>query len=181
MTTFVSDRRNRSAQLLVCAILFAGLFLWAFPAHAGISNKGTEFWLTFPKGNGGGGGDPVTLSLLITGASGATGQVDIPGLSFTTSFTVAAGATTQVLIPAGVQATMSDGVSQLGIHVTSDNQVSVNGLNYVQYATDGYTGLPVEALGTSYMVVSYTNESAGSNLLPGSELAVVATQDCTHV
>ena len=146
-----------------------GILAIAAPTQASISNKGTEFWLAFPQGFGSI-TNPVTLQLLITSQNGATGQVQIPGLSFTASFTVAAGATTQIVVPAAAQVTQTDGIASLGIHVTSDNPISVNGFNYVQYASDGYTGLPVEALGTSYMVVAYV---AVAVLLVGYAVSLV--------
>src|ERR1035441_2122583 len=115
--------------------------LAAIPAFGGISSKGTEFWLAFPQGSGSP-SQPATLQLFITSDTNNSGQVQIPGLGFTAPFSVAAGASTQIVLPGAVEAKMPDGTMSLGIHVTALNQVSVYALNYVQFASDGYLGLP---------------------------------------
>ncbi len=167
-----------------CLLAFLALECWGggLPASlsAAITSKGTEFWLTFPQGAGTP-SQPATLQLLIGSTTSNSGQVQIPGLGFSSSFTVAAGGSTQVLLPAGAESKFSDAVSTIGIHVTAASQISVYGLNYVQYASDGYLGLPVEALGTNYMVCSYKNENYQGSPLISSEFAMVGTQDCTHV
>src|SRR5580658_6660607 len=156
------------------------LMVMGVPAlHAAITSKGMEFWLAFPQGYGNA-STPATLQLFITSSNNTSGQVQIPGNGFTVPFTVAAGASTQIILP-DVEATLSDGTAPLGIHVTATSQISVYGLNYVQYASDGYLGLPVEALGTSYMVCAYKNEANGASPLIATEFAVVGTQDCTNV
>lgn len=166
--------------LFVFLAAFAGIPGLIPPLSAAITNRGTEFWLAFPQGNGTV-NPPEALQLFITCDTATSGQVQIPGLSFTSSFTVAAGTSTQVMIPSGAEATMADGVAPLGIHVTAANPVAVYGLNYVSLATDGYLGLPVEALGTEYIVQSYYNQGVSFGLLLGTEFAVVGTQDCTHL
>ena len=55
---------------------------------------------------------------------------------------------------------------------TSD--VSVYGLNRIQYTTDAYLGLPVGALGTDYVVLGYGTGQ-------GAEASIVATANDTHV
>ncbi len=159
-----------------------GFFLFAFisllagmisPVRADISSKGTEFWLAFPKGDQ---SHPVTLQLLITSDVSTTGQVQIAG-TFTSSFTVTPGSTTQVLLPSTAEISAVDGVTPSGgIHVTAAAQVSVVGLRYEPQASEGYLGLPVESAGSDFMVFTYYNESPA-----GSEFTVVATQDCTHL
>src|SRR5579871_3636 len=116
---------------------FFSLVVWGnilpSPAFAGITSKGTEFWLAFPQGASSG-SNPATLQLLIASAAANSGQVQIPGLGFSSSFTVAAGSSTAVTLPAGAEAKFSDTVMSLGIHVTATGQISVYGLNAVQYA-----------------------------------------------
>src|ERR1039458_4017447 len=176
-----SKRAFKPLNVLLSLVL--GAVVWGaviFPVGAAITSKGTEFWLSFPRGFGGG-STPTSLQLFITSPTDNSGQVQIPGVGFTAPYTVAAGASTQILIPTSAEATLADGITAIGIHVTAVSQVSVYGLNYVQYASDGYTGLPVEALGTSYMVCSYKNETYNSSSLISTEFTVVGTQDCTHV
>ena len=174
--------KRPSIDKIFFLILFLGLLGlggWVPDCGAAITSKGTEFWLAFPQGYGNS-ATPATLQLFITSDTATSGQVQIPGDGFTAAFTVAAGASTQIILP-DVEAKLADGTASLGIHVTAANQISVYGLNYVQYASDGYLGLPVEALGTSYMVCAYKNEANGSSSLVSTEFVVVGTQDCTQV
>jgi len=73
--------------------------------------------------------------------------VQVSGLGFATAFTVTAGQTTTVLLPQ-VQLGFSEGVYNVGIHVQALNPVSVKGIDFATATTDGYRGLPVNALGT---------------------------------
>lgn len=148
---------------------------------AAITNRGTEFWLTFPQGNGSN-NPPAILQFLVTSKVNTTGLVQIPGIGYSSPFTVTAGTTAQVVLPGTAEINSSDIVAtQMGIHVTTNDPVAVYGLNWVSLATDGYMGLPVEALGTEYIVQAYYNQGVSFGLLLGSEFAVVGTQDCTHV
>ena len=143
---------------------------------AGISSQGTEYWVTFPEGQ-----SANFLQLYISSEAGAavTAQTT-SGLIGTT--TVAAGGAVTFPIPSYLQATLTDGIAAIGIHVTASAKISLYGFDYIPEASDGYLALPVEALGTSYMVTSFTNENyGGSDPVVGSEFAVVATQDCTHL
>ena len=173
-------RLYRRASLLAFLILTGWEVGLPTSSLAAITSRGTEFWLAFPQGAGTS-SQPATLQFLIASATANSGQVEVPGLGYSVPFSVAAGGTTQVILPPGVEAKFSDSISPLGIHVTAANQVSVYGLNYVQYASDGYLGLPVEALGTNYMVCSYGNQTYQGSSLVSSEFTVVGTQDCTHV
>ena len=82
-------------------------------------NVGTDFWLAFL------GGDlQREVSLFITGATDTTGTVAIPGLGFSTPFTVTAGAVTTVMLPSDVDLEeSSDTVEDKGIHVTAQEAV----------------------------------------------------------
>ena len=60
------------------------------------------------------------------------------------------------------------------IHVVASSDVSVYGLNRIQYTTDAYLGLPVGALGTDYVVLGYGTGQ-------GAEASIVATANDTHV
>ncbi len=143
---------------------------------AGISSQGTEYWVTFPEGQ-----SANFLQLYISSEAGAAVTVQTTsGLIGTTA--VAAGGAVTFPIPSYLQATLTDGIASIGIHVTASAKISLYGFDYIPEASDGYLALPVEALGTSYMVTSFYNENyMGDDPVLGSEFAVVATQDCTHL
>jgi len=160
-----------------CAAVGLGITLTAMlPAtlHAAgaADSRGTDFWIAFPSNIG-----PATLNLFITGETDTTGTVDIPGVAFSTPFSVTAGAVTTVDIPSGAQLLGSDSIEAKGIHVTALSEVTVYGINRIQATTDAYLGLPTDILGTEYVVLGYKN----ANIINASEFAIVGTQDATAV
>jgi Ca2+-binding RTX toxin-like protein len=148
----------------------AGMLTMPAASSAAADSEGTEFWLAFP-GNYVGGGDKT---LFITGREAASGTVEVPGLAFSTPFTVTPGAVTSVPLPSGAELSGGEGTQARGIHVTADKEVGVYGLNRIQFTTDAYLGLPADVLGTEHIVLGYgTGQS--------SQLAVAASQDATTV
>ena len=171
--------RTRMSAALTVAVLTASMTsvatLAAAPAFAATgaqTTQGTDFWVTF-EGNYNGAG---SLYLFAAGDTATNGTVSIPGITFTTTFTVTPGIVTKVDIPGNAQDFTSDAVGNFGIHVTSQAPVSVYGLNTEQFTTDGFLGLPTNILGTNYLVEAYTN-----NIGLGSQFSAIATQDNTTV
>ena len=169
--------KRRLTSLVATAGLLAGLVFAgaAVPAASAASNPdslGTDFWLAFP-----GNLFTPTLTLFITGPTATTGTVAAPGVAFSTPFTVTPGTVTSVIVPASLDIQTSGTVGNLGIHVTAGAEVTVYGLNQVQFTTDAYLGLPTDILGTEYLVEGYKNV----NVVNGTEFAVVATQNTTTV
>ncbi len=170
-------KRGSIVALMVILSLLACYFALGSTA-SGITptapdNRGTDFWLAFPGNYFGG----PALTLFVSGDTATTGTVEIPGLSFSQPFTVTPGDVTSVPVPSGADVDTTDQVQSLGIHVTAGAEVSVYGLNRIQYTTDAYLGLPTDILGTSYVVMAWKNVGNGLQ----SEFAVVATQDATTV
>lgn len=164
---------GRSLRALVAGSLSMPLLL-ASPgfAMAASDSQGSEFWLAFPGNLG-----AEELTLFLTGSSTTTGTVSIPSLSFSESFSITPGTVSSVAIPLAAQLETSNTVEDLGIHVTSGAEISVYGLNRVQFTTDAYLGLPVDILGTSYIALGFGNVDVNN----GTQLAVVGTQAGTTV
>lgn len=135
----------------------------------GNDSRGTDFWLMF-NGNL----SSPTLTLFITSDVNTTGTVEIPGLSFTTNFTVTANNVTPVNIPASASQHVNNVIDNNGVHVTSQQPVTVYGLNYAPFTTDAYLGLPTDVLGKEYIVMSYSGQNR-------SEFGIVATVNGTTV
>ena len=152
--------------------LFAGLLLLLGTAHAQSSSAGKEFYFAFPPNYASNG----TLSLFITGERDTQGTVDVAGLNFTTPFVVKANKVTTVALPAAAQALAVDATSRSTVHVLSQDNVTVYGLNQQQYTTDALLALPVDALGVDYMALSYVN-----NIGFPSQLAITGAFDGTQV
>jgi hypothetical protein len=163
---FFAVVRRSTALALLCILAVTHSFAQ--------DSKGTDFWLMFNTNL-----STPTLSLFITGDVNTTGMVEIPGLSVSTPFSVTAGAVTTVSITSGAMLTTFDGVQNRGIHITANNEVTVYGLNRVQFTTDAFLGLPTDILGTSYIVLGYSNTTAHGSA--ATLFGVVATQNATTV
>ena len=146
------------------------------PINTPLSSQGTDFWLTFESNCNAGGcvEGPGNLYLFISGNTATTGTVTAPDSSFSQSFSVTPGVATVIQLPSPTEDDLSDQIAQDAVHVTAGSAVSVYGLNTYTATTDGFTGLPTNILGTSYLVEGYGGGG-------GSQFAIVGTQDGTTV
>ncbi len=140
-----------------------GPFAWRIqdrssPIVGQLDNLGTRFYVAFPQNlrQPFGANNPV-FSLTITSAVDTSGTVQTR--DFTTSYVVRAGQTTRVELPSSVEIMNSDRVVDQGILITALNEVAVYGLDRMQESTDGFTALPVDAIGTDYFVLAMRTRS----------------------
>jgi hypothetical protein len=151
-----------------------------YPINTHDDSLGTNFWLTFffmERYNTNG------LSLYISSPVGASGMVTIPGLHVTNTFTVAAGAVTNISIPFAAMLMDGEVMETNGIHVTASAPVSVYGLRYVVQGSAAFTAYPTPLLGTNYCVMarpSFRPADEYGDVL-NSQFAIVATADGTTV
>lgn len=138
-------------------------------------NKGKEFWLMFNRNNN---NLSINLDLFISGDIPTKGQVTLPDKSVI-DFEVTPGAITTIDIPSSFIASEADGIENKGIHILSNDDITVYGLNQKSASTDAFLGLPVDILGNEYVVLSYTSLQANTTL--ASELGIVATIDNTEL
>ncbi|MBS1551707.1 MAG: T9SS type A sorting domain-containing protein [Bacteroidetes bacterium] len=155
-------------------IILLAVFGFISIANAAPDTKGTDFWLMFNYNDLGG---SQTLSIFITSDVNTSGTVDVPGIGFTSPFNVAANTVTTVVIPNSAVISSNDIVENKGIHVTALNEVTVYGLNRKQFTTDAFLGLPVDILGTDYIVMAWGN----NNVVPGTLFGITATVNSTTV
>jgi hypothetical protein len=148
------------------------------PAMAGQqTTRGLDFWLAFIMNAG---GDASVVTVYVSSDTNANFTVSVPGLGFSQSSNVTAGTITSIIVPIDAMLSTSDGIEDRGIQVTSDQPISVYGLNQYPESTDASFILPTASLGQEYMVMSYESihaEIAGF----GSEFGVVAVADTTTV
>jgi RHS repeat-associated protein len=158
--------------------------LASLPASAlAIDSRGTDFWVGF-NSNLHEGGNAATKTLFITGDVATTGTVSIPGLAtpFSAPFAVNPGQVTSIVLPDDSEVTTVSVIEQKGIHITSNDPVSVYGLNREINTTDAFLGLPTSALGTDYVNLTYKNDGNGFlAFIAGTQMLVVGTQDNTQV
>lgn len=146
-------------------------------------NLGTKFYVAFPSNLR----EPFapnnpTFSLFITSALPTSGTVQIPGIGFSTSYSVTPGITTVVSLPSAVELDIlgSDAVVSKGVLVTAVDEVAVYALNQLQLLTEGFTALPTDAIGTEYYVLGYAN-TVPFVIGGGTSLTVVGTVANTQV
>jgi len=146
------------------------------------SSLGTDFWLAFnetfeetPDS------DPpglIDLQIFISSPTGATGTVDIDGIGFSESFEVDPDSLITINVPDEALIVGVDVVAQNGIHIQSDNPISVYGLNQRNFSSDAYLALPTNTWGSDYYVMAW---SGGFIFTTGSQFGVVAEQDNTII
>lgn len=159
-------------------------FIFSVLASAGVhaaSSKGTEFWLAMTSNLDSG---SAQMRVFIAADNATSGVVEIPSLAFNQPFNVPSGGLVSITLPAsamlGPGSNSPDEVLDYkAIHVTAGLPVSVYGLNQAYAITDAYLGLPVDALGNSYTVLTYRNDPSG--YLGHTLFAITAGQDNTQI
>ena len=114
------------------------------------------------------------LSLMISGNAGVSGTIDIPGLSYSATFTTDASGEAVLLLPAGALLNLLDTVQNLGVLIHAEDTVSVLAVNDVYSSTSVYSIPPETALDTTYYLLGY-----GAGPIQGSFLAVAGVVDAT--
>ena len=137
---------------------------------------GTEFWFAF------GANDLEGVNYVsISAATATTATVAVPALGFSTDVSISAGQTTTVELPLETDLKAEDGVENLAVHVTAAAPVSVYGLEDSEFTTDGFTALPVTALGVNYYILGYEAPSGEQPQAEPSDFQVIGTEDDTTV
>jgi len=95
------------------------------------------------------------VSLFLSSETQASGVVQIQGLGFLENFTIAPFELARIDLPRSVTNLPANQISNRGISIVSDEEITVYGLNQYRYTTDAQLALPVNALGVDYRVMSY--------------------------
>ncbi len=157
--------------LIIVALLINVSFIGL--VQAGSDSKGDRFFLAFSPNYTNSG----TPALYITSESESAGVVSVPGIGFSVQFVVPANDIVKVELPKTVRQMPSNKISQLGITVQTDKEVTVYALNPERYSTDAFLVLPVDVLGLEYILMSY---DPTYSRYP-SELAITGVYDNTVV
>ncbi|HTC22179.1 MAG TPA: hypothetical protein VK859_15080, partial [bacterium] len=92
----MESHKNRKVFYFFCCLIACWNLPFPLWAGAAIGNLGTDFWLGFPQSDG---FNPSTQELFITCTTNTSGSVQVPGIGFSTSFSIAAGGTATVILP----------------------------------------------------------------------------------
>lgn len=144
-----------------------------------IPTVGKDFWMGYMN-NYGTYANTIDLQLFISGGTATTGQVDIPLQGWSQNFTVTPGTVTTVTVPTAMaHHVLNDVVQNMGVHITTQDTVSVFAINFHPYTADASKVLPVRSIGTEYIVSTFQGIGGGFTL--NSEFLIVATEDGTEV
>ncbi|MDD3877915.1 MAG: PKD domain-containing protein [Bacteroidales bacterium] len=152
------------------------LFLFSFGLlnAQGVSTKGKDFWFGFMS-NYGNAAD--YLRVYITSTVNTSGTVSVPGIGFSQNFTVTANTTTSVTVPNGAMMSANNTVQTKGVHVVSNDTISVYALNYQPYTSDATVIFPVNTLDREYRVGTIKGWPGDW----GVQYLIVATENNTTV
>jgi gliding motility-associated-like protein len=157
-------------------ILLSFVFLRILGSAQNVTpTKGKDFWLGFMKNYETESGE--SLDLFIVSDQNTSGVIEIPGQSWSQSFTVTANITTTVTIPNNVGEMYTfNQIQGRGIHVTTEDTVAVFAINFNPYTADAAKILPTPTLGIDYMAASYVGIGGYE-----SEMLIVATADDSEI
>jgi IgGFc binding protein/Secretion system C-terminal sorting domain len=141
----------------------------------GSSSKGKDFWVCFER-NYDNVSHPLALKFILACDRSAEVRIAIAATGLDTTVVLPANVAISVEIPSPLDIVVnsSEVVEAKGIHVTADEDITLYGLNQMQYSTDAYLALPLDILDVSYLAMSYTGLGYESNQ---SQIAIVSPYD----
>ena len=170
-----SEFRRRGRHLaLTCSMIFALFTVTGFGQL--VDSYGNEFWIAFPE-NFDVTEENTHLQLFIAAKQSSAVQIDIEQIGFSLDTIVGANEIITVAIPLSAMLNAINTVQTKGIHVMSDNEIIIYGLNQRDFSTDAYVAIPIDALGNEHYVMAYSSPGSTAR----SQFALVATVDNTVV
>ncbi len=185
----IGKRSRVSLFISVLAVLSVFCSTRLRAQSANYDNFGKEFYVAFGPNEGGEGDltSETVMDLYITSHVIAHGEVDVPALNFYQTFTTTPGQITTIVLPNGNNFSPTVEVTQdqqvlpgMAVHITSDSEVAVFGMNHKLYSSDAFMGLPTNVLGTEYRTMNYPSSDNQGDVQPGMFL-IVAVVDSTNV
>ena len=174
---------------VIVVLLLISTTLSAQPRYA---TSGREFYIGFAQNY-----LPISqpgdsMQLMILSDMKASGSIEVPALKFLMAFSVVPGQLTTITLPSGnsgdstVEITGSGTVVKgMAVHVTSDSDVTIVGVNHKQYSSDAFLAYPLKTCGSQYRAVCFGNCGAlegfpGTEAMPG-EFLIASSHDSTVV
>lgn len=164
-------RKLKKLIFLLIYSIFA-IYLYSIP-----DNMGKKFYIAFPANYY----PDAEKKLFITSDVNTNVNVYIPSPLFNNNFSVNAGQTTIVSLPNNSELKNSDSFSYTTIRITANDDVTVYGINQRLTVTDAFMAIPVDSLGTEYIIQSYPSSLTENPSTGGSQFAIVGTVDGTSV
>ena len=152
----MKTRKSSILLLLVLALIGPKTF------SQDITTEGTDFWVSF-IGNGfddnNNGGSPyLKIQVLISSLYDCTGVISNPNSEWSESFTIEANGLKFIDIPreqAYMECNENPSPKNRGLHIITDQPVSVYCANTARYSFDASYVLPTPALADDYIIQTY--------------------------
>lgn len=169
---------------LLCCLLFALAVATLGHAQQVPTTQGKEFWLSFMRNGYRSTTSTNHLYLIASAKRSCTLTVSSPNTSWTQSTEINNGITTIVIPDAVGYNDLQSGIANKGLFVSATDTVSLYIANETQNSYDAANVLPVQALGSRYMVqtnksLHYPNSSHAED--NKASFLIVATEDNTQV
>lgn len=159
--------------LLISALFLVGNAI----GQITIPSEGKEFWVGFMENAS----TPIYTDLYISSEVNTSGTVSIPQQGWSIPFNVTANVTTTVSIPvANSEHVGSEFIDNKGIYIESVDTISVYAINFQNFTADGSKVLPIQSIGTDYIVNASYGLGGFGNIYK-SEFVIIATEDGTEV
>ena len=151
----------------------------------GLSTEGKDFWVGYMTNWLQSSNNPVILELYISADDTTRGTVTMPRQpAFTPiDFEIYPDATKKITIPTSMAMAMGTNIIEnKGLHIETDNNVSVYAMNKRQYSADMTVVLPTYSLGNNYFVLSHWEDgNRNNNENSDAELLILGITDSTEV
>ncbi|MBQ9439886.1 MAG: PKD domain-containing protein, partial [Paludibacteraceae bacterium] len=166
-------------NLLILLTFLLPLLLWAEKP----TTEGTEFWLTFMNNyRTSSGSSEMELKLIFSSRQNTTVMVQNPQTGWSQSMQVSANTIAEMVVPRNQCYTYSaETVEKRGLVITSSSPIALYASNFREHTYDATIVLPINGIGTDYVIQAYENVILVSGDKFPREFAVVATEDGTQV
>lgn len=132
-----------------------------------VGTLGVNFWTTFFKNDHSNLSVQVSQGVSISALRACSATVAIPGTSWAQTINLSPNTVTQVQVPADIcyLNNSSSTPQHLAVHITSTDTISVASYSYTNQSLDLAGILPVQSLGSDYIVLTATPQSPPSSLI----------------
>ncbi len=141
-----------------------------------VTTEGTDFWFGYMDND-----NASAIEVYISSAHQASVTIEAPLAGFSQNINVSPNTTELVNLPLNLMPT-TEGIHRMGIHVFSDEDISVYTLNKRVFSADAAVILPTNVLGQEYYVMAHVEPPGDRDAAAlESEMLIVATEDDTEI
>jgi hypothetical protein len=143
-----------------------------------VSTEGKDFWLGFMENHE---TSQIDLEIFISSTDTTEGIVEMPYYNWSETFYAYPGITAKITVPVNLAMNRGSGtITNKGIHISADDNVSVYALNKRRLSSDATVVLPSISLGKEYYAMAHMEPDGGGPSL-FSEILLVAISDQTEL